>query len=167
MTLAVDIEPLTPDHDRSTFDSGVPALDRYLQEQASQDTRRRISNCFVAVEHGASAIAGFYTLAASSMPVTEIPPNVARQLLRYPVVPAVLLGRLAVIKQWRGKGLGAALVADAVRRSASSDAAVFAILVDAKDKGAAAFYEHLGFTPFQEEAKRLFLPIATALKLLD
>ncbi|MFL5088542.1 MAG: GNAT family N-acetyltransferase [Xanthobacteraceae bacterium] len=165
MTFAVVVEPLSSTHERASFTSGVPALDRYIREQAGQDVRRRVGNCFVAVEQETRAIVGYYTLAASSVPVTELPLTETKRLPRYPVLPATLIGRLAVDSSYRGRQLGIALVADAIRRSARAEPAVFTLLVDAKDDAAAAFYHKLGFVPLASRSLTLFLPIATALKL--
>ena len=159
------IEPLAATHDRTGLGCGVPALDRYIREQASQDVRRRVGNCFIAVDTAAQTLAGYYTLAASSIPVIDLPAAETKRLPRYPVLPATLVGRLAIDTRYRGRHLGAALVADAIRRTAHADAAVFTLLVDAKDDTAAAFYRHLGFTALASRPMTLFLPIATALKL--
>jgi ribosomal protein S18 acetylase RimI-like enzyme len=167
VTFAVIIEPLSAAHNRDDFICGVSALDRYLREQASQDVRRRIGNCFVAIEHETGAIAGYYTLAASSVPVAELPDTVTRRLPRYPVLPATLIGRLAVDNRYRGRQLGVTLVADAVRRTARAESAAFTLLVDAKDDTAAGFYRKLGFVPLASRPLTLFLPIATALKLFS
>jgi ribosomal protein S18 acetylase RimI-like enzyme len=165
VTFAVVIEPLSSTHERASFTSGVPALDRYIREQAGQDVRRRVGNCFVAVEQETRAIVGYYTLAASSVPVTELPLTETKRLPRYPVLPATLIGRLAVDSRYRERQLGITLVADAIRRSARAEPAVFTLLVDAKDDAAAAFYDKLGFVPLASRSLTLFLPIATALKL--
>jgi ribosomal protein S18 acetylase RimI-like enzyme len=167
VTFAVVIEPLSPAHDRNAFACGVATLDRYFREQASQDVRRRVSNCFVAVEQEAYALTGYYTLAASSVPNSELPATETRRLPRYSVVPAALIGRLAVDTRYRGRQLGITLVADAARRAARSDPAAFMLLVDAKDHSAAAFYRKLGFMPLASRPLTLFLPIATALKLFS
>lgn len=160
--MALRIEPLK-DHDRSRFACGVPTFDRYLREGASQDVRRRVSNCFVAVEP-TGKIAAFYTFAASGIPLTDLPEAVTRRLPRYALLPAGLVGRLAVDAAHRGQGLGGALVIDAARRAASADPAVFALLVDAKDEAAAGFYRHLGFVRLASRPMSLFLPVATALR---
>jgi GNAT superfamily N-acetyltransferase len=157
------IEPLGASQDRKTFSCGVPALDRYLHELATQDIRRRISNCFVAVNAG-GAIAGYYTLAAASLPLTDLSPDDARRLPRYPLLPAALIGRLAVDQGFRGQGLGGALIIDAARRAAAADPAIFALIVDAKDEQAVTFYRHLGFSPFSGRPMSLYLSLATALK---
>jgi ribosomal protein S18 acetylase RimI-like enzyme len=167
VTVSFVIAPLSPDHNRLAFSCGVDVLDRYLQTQAGQDIRRRIANCFVASPPTTNVIAGYYTFSAASIPVVDLPEAQTKRLPRYPVVPAALIGRLAVDRQYRGRSLGAALLFDAIERAIRADAAVFAIIVDAKDEQAAAFYQHHGFQPFASQSLRLFLPIATATKLLE
>lgn len=166
MTTSFVIRPLAPERDRSAFSCGVEALDHYLQRQASQDVRRHISNCFVASPAGGATIAGYHTLAAASVPVLDLPDAETKRLPRYPVLPAVLIGRLAVDRQYRGRSLGAALLFDAIQRAVRAEAAVFTLIVDAKDGNAAAFYQHFGFTPFLSRPMSFFLPVATAMKLL-
>lgn len=154
-----EVALLDASHDRSRFDCGTPALNRYLAEQASQDMRRRVASCFVA-RNDAGRIAGYYTLAAASVPLTELPAAVAKKLPRYRAVPTVRMGRLAVDLSFRGQGLGGALLADALARSMRSEIAAYALLVDAKDEQASAFYQHHGFIPLPEAALTLFLPLA-------
>jgi GNAT superfamily N-acetyltransferase len=161
------IELLSGAHDRTQFVSGSAPLDRYFREQASQDIKRRITACFVAVSVGTREIAGFYTLTATSVALDSLSPEIVRKLPRYPVVPAALLGRLAVSRNFQGKGLGAALLADALLRTARAELGVFAMLVDAKDEVAQRFYERHGFTLLPGEARRLVLPIATALRAIE
>ncbi len=156
---------LTREHDRSAFHSGVDALDRYIRELALQDIKRRISGCFVALDD-AKEVAGFYTLAATSVPFDSLPADLTKRLPHYPVIPAMLLGRLAVASKHQGKGLGRALVADALMRTDSFGIGAFALIVDAKDAQAVAFYEANGFALIPDEARRMFLPIATALQAL-
>lgn len=160
------MHPLGPDHDRLGFSCGVDALDRYLHSQAGQDVRRHVANCFVASPPDSTAIAGFYTLASASIPLLDLPAVETKRLPRYPVLPAALIGRLAVDQRYRGKSLGAALLFDAIQRAALADAAVFALTVDAKDDTAVAFYRHFGFTRYASRPMSLFLPMATAMKLL-
>jgi predicted GNAT family N-acyltransferase len=88
-----------------------------------------------------------------------------KRLPRYPVLPAALIGRLAVDRQYRKHSLGAALLFAAIERAARAEPAVFTVIVDAKDEDAAAFYRHFGFTPFAGRPSSLFLPVATAMKL--
>jgi ribosomal protein S18 acetylase RimI-like enzyme len=160
------IEPLGEEHDRARFESGSAALDRYFKTQASQDLRRRISACFVAVSRDSGEIAGYYTLAATSIALTDLSPAIVKKLPRYPVVPAALLGRLAVARSYQGQGLGGVLLADALKRSARAEMGVFAMVVDAKDEAAQRFYEHYGFTRLPGESRRLFLAIDAALRRL-
>lgn len=84
---------------------------------------------------------------------------------RYPTVPAVCMGRLAVDHLFKGQGLGGALLADALTRAAHSDIASCAMIVEAKDTEAAAFYEHHGFIAFPDKPLILFLPLATVQSL--
>ena len=87
------IEALAGDHDRSNFDSGSALLDRYFREQVTQDIKRRITTCFVALGANTGEVAGFYTLTATSIALDALAPEIVRKLPRYPVVPAALLGR--------------------------------------------------------------------------
>lgn len=161
------IEPLTANHDRSGFESGSETLDRYFRVQVSQDIKRRIATCFVAVDTQSGDIAGFYTLTAAGVALDGLPAALVKKLPRYPMVPAALLGRLAVARTCQRQGLGAALLVDALLRTARTELGVFAMLVDAKDEAAQRFYEHYGFVPLPGEERRLCLPIATALRQLE
>jgi ribosomal protein S18 acetylase RimI-like enzyme len=160
------IEPLAARHDRAAFSCGVEPLDRYLRTQAGQEIRRHISHCFVAVPAGGNIVAGYYTLAASSVSVAEIPAELSRKLPRYPVLPAVLIGRLAVDRQFTRRSLGAALLYDAISRAARADPAVYTLIVDAKNEAATDFYRRFGFRAFVSKPLSLFLPMAVAAKLL-
>ncbi len=160
------LEPLGEAHDRTEFACGQDPLDRYFQTQATQDIRRRVATCFVAVEVTTKLVAAYYTLASAGIPITELPPDLAKKLPRYPSIPAVRVGRLAVDARFQGRGLGGALLADALRRVMGSAPAVYALLVDAKDEKAAAFYRHHGFIALLSQPLTLFLPVATAEKSL-
>jgi len=128
--------------------------------------RRNIAKCYVVIDESTNAITAFYTLAATGFPVEELPPALIKTLPRYPVVPAVRIGRLAVDQRFQGKKLGAALIADAVIRTRDAAPAAFAIVVDAKDEKASAFYRHHVFIPFKNQALTLFLPLETALRAM-
>jgi ribosomal protein S18 acetylase RimI-like enzyme len=164
VTESFRVEPLSGDHDRSEFRSGSDALDRYFREQASQDIKRRIATCFVAVGVTSGDLAGYYTLTATGVALNALPPETAKKLPRYPVVPAASLGRLAVASHYQRQGLGGILLADALMRAARAELGIFAMVVDAKDEAAQRFYEHYGFTPLPGETRRLCLPIATVLQ---
>lgn len=100
-------------------------------------------------------------MASVSLLLTDLPTNTGKRLPRYPTVPAVRMGRLAVDKQFKGQGLGGALLADALDRAASSEIAAFALIVNAKDDVAATFYRHHGFIALPDSPLTLFLPLAT------
>lgn len=161
------VEPLSSAHDRTGFHSGSVPLDRYFREQASQDIKRRIATCFVAIHIDTKELAGYYTLSATSIPLDLLPQEITKKLPRYRVVPAALLGRLAIDQRYQGKGLGSALLADAVMRTVRAELGVFAILVEAKDEAAQRFYEHFGFTLLAGDKRCLCLPIATAHRALE
>ncbi|MBS0476773.1 MAG: GNAT family N-acetyltransferase, partial [Proteobacteria bacterium] len=104
-------------------------------------------------------IAGYYTLAAGGVPLNDLPPELTKRLPRYPSVPVARVGRLAVDRAFHGRKLGAALLADAALRAARSEVAVYALIVDAKDDAAAAFYRHHGFEHIGGKARQLFVPL--------
>lgn len=164
------LELLNDAHDRASFSCGTgegnAALDRYLKTQATQDIRRRVATCFVAVEASTGQVAAYYTLASAGIPFTELPPEITKKLPRYPSIPAVRIGRLAVDSRFQGKGLGGAILGDALYRVLASAPATYALLVDAKDQKAVAFYQHHGFIALASQPLTLFLPIATAAKAL-
>lgn len=160
------VEELSSHHDRQAFVCGVEALDRYLRETAGQDAKRLLSKCYAACPPECTEIAGFYTLAAAEILVTDLPNTVAKKLPRYPTVPVVRIGRLAIDHRYRGRGLGSALVIDAVARVLKADIAAFALTVDAKDAAAAGFYRRVGFLPLETAGRILILPLATARKAI-
>jgi GNAT superfamily N-acetyltransferase len=153
------IEPLAARHDRTRFACGVDPLDRYFRERAGQDVRRRATACFVARDVATDRIAGFYTLAAGGVLLTEMPLRLAKRLPRYPTVPVARLGRLAVALAYHGLKLGAALLWDAIDRASRSEIAAYALVVDAKDEQAEDFYPHHGFVAFGETSRTLILPL--------
>lgn len=160
------VEPLTSSHDRSAFDSGVEPLDRYLRTQAGQDARKNMAAPFVLVLPD-RMVAGYYTLSSTSVQLGELPEQTVRKLPRYPLIPATLLGRLAVDRRQQGKGYGRFLLADALYRAARNEIASFAVIVDAKDDNARRFYERESFLPFPDQPMKLFRPMADIRKLFE
>jgi ribosomal protein S18 acetylase RimI-like enzyme len=147
-------------HERSEFHSGPDPLDSYFKQQVSQDVRRRVTACYVALtDH--QRIAGYYTLASASVLLSDLPVALNKKLPRYPTVPAIRMGRLAVDMEFKGMGLGGALLADALTRSVRSEIAAYALLVDAKDQSASAFYKHHGLVELPSQPLKLFMPPAT------
>jgi ribosomal protein S18 acetylase RimI-like enzyme len=153
------IEVLGSQHHREKFSCGVETLACYFLERVTQDVRRRATVCYVALETVTGRIAGYYTLAAGGVPLTDMPDDIIKRLPRYPSVPVAKLGRLAGDVGFQGQRLVGALLWDAVIRALRSEVAVFALVVDAKDDHAAAFYRHHGFTVFGSLPHQLILPL--------
>ncbi|MBN5380154.1 GNAT family N-acetyltransferase [Serratia marcescens] len=145
--------------DRKSFRSASAAIDNYFQRQVSQDCRRRITTCYVAL-NSTGDIVGFYTLAAASVMLTSVPAKQQKKLPRYPAIPVIRLGRLAVDLRYSGQGIGGALLADALIRAANVDIGAYALTVDAKDPQAANFYLHHGFIPLNDAPLQLFYPLS-------
>jgi len=103
-------------------------------------------------------------LSSFRLAIADLPPEHAKRLPRYDAIPAALIGRLARDKKVRGEGVDDLLLADAVRRviEAACSLAVFAIVVEATDDKAAAFYRDFGFAPFPNRLLRLFMPASEA-----
>ncbi len=158
------LAPLDAVHDRAKFNSESEPLNVYLREQVTQDVRRRVAACFVALADE-TRIAGYYTLASASLLPADLPASTGKKLPRYPTVPAVRMGRLAIDQAFTRQGLGGALLADALARAARSEIAAYALMVDAKDEAAAAFYRHHGFIALPDSPRTLFLPLATVPRL--
>lgn len=156
-------EPLGKRHNREAFSCGVEALDRYFREQAGQDRDRLVAAVWVLHDADDERVVGFYTLSMNRVALESVPDDLRRKLTRYPDQPVALLGRLAVDKQSRGQGFGEKLLMDALRRAHASTAqvAAVAVIVDAKDDTARAFYEGYGFSRLLDNEFRLFLPMGT------
>ena len=151
--------PLDKSHDRKAFACGQAELDDWFRRRASQDERRNLARVFVAVDQ-ALGVVGFYSLSAFTLALEDLPADLAGRLPRYDAIPAALIGRLARDLRVRGQSVGELLLADAVRRilGVGGSLAVFAILVDAKDDAARAFYASFGFKAFPSRPNRLFRP---------
>ena len=162
------VERLTRQHDRSSFDCGIEPLNAYLRLQARQDAEKHVAAPFVLIEPPSRAVLGYYTLSASVLSVGDVAPELARKLPRYPQLPVTLIGRLAVDLRLKGQGCGEYLLMDALHRSLghSTEIAAMAVVVEAKDETAAAFYQHFDFQPLQASARRLYLPMKTVQALL-
>jgi ribosomal protein S18 acetylase RimI-like enzyme len=163
--LGITIEPLGKQHNRAAFTCGKPALDDWFRRRAGQDEKRNVARVFVAVD-GEQGVVGFYSLSSFTLTIEDLPQEIAKKLPHYGAIPAALIGRLACDERVRRQGIGALLLADAVRRilSASQSLAVFAIIVEAKDDRAIAFYENFGFRRFPLQQNRLFLLTSTAVE---
>lgn len=158
--MSYTIEPLRSDHERATFVCGKDSLDRYLKQQASQDIKRHLATVYVLCESPSLVILGYYTLSALSVVPQDLPEALARKLPRYPLLPAILIGRLARDHRYPGQRLGERLLLDALTRSLHSGIGAIAVIVDALDDEAQRFYEAYGFRLIPD-TNRLLLAMST------
>jgi len=155
MTGKLEIAKLALVHDSTAFECGNEALNRFIKLYALQGQRAGISQTYVATD--GSEIAGYHTIVVGQVTHDDAPERLTKGVPRHPI-PVIILARLAVDQNQQGKGLGAALVADAMRRvlQAADIAGVRAMVVHAKDERAQRFYAHLGFEPFPEKPLTLY-----------
>jgi ribosomal protein S18 acetylase RimI-like enzyme len=150
--------PLRATHERGNFNSGSEALDNTLKHRASQDAKRGIAFPYVLFDEETGEIAGYYTLTASSIELQDLPSALAVKLPAHGVLGASLIGRLAVDLKYQRQGLGSLLVAHAVKQALHENpAASIAVVVDALNDDAVAFYKALGFILLPESGRKLFL----------
>jgi ribosomal protein S18 acetylase RimI-like enzyme len=156
------IEPLSTAHDRDAFDCGEPALNEYLKRYARQNHERGVGRTFVAVPAANRRVVGFYTLSAGSVAFSDAPERLRKRLPRYPI-PVAHLGRLATCQSVQGRGLGEALLFDALGRTAkiADVLGIVAVEVRAKNDRARGFYEKYGFESLLDDGQHLYLPLAT------
>lgn len=152
-------------HDREQFDCGVPALNEYLQTRLNQQMKRGVTVGYV-LASSEGRIAGYVTLSAGEIPIGVIPEGHG-----FPVklpLPTTLVGRLAVDREYQGRGLGGDLLIHAIRIAAETaeQVASAAIEVDAFDDRARQFYEHYGFARLPDDQLHMYLPMADARKLI-
>lgn len=160
-------DALSSEHRKEGFDCGQDLLNGYIRRQARQDVKRRIAACFIlAGENG--LVMGYYTLSSASISRDKLPSAIIRKLPgSYSDLPVTLLGRLAVDNAHKGKGLGEALLADALKRACYASVksvASMAIVVDPTDQNAQDFYTKYGFIKLPDSGK-LFLTMETVAKL--
>ncbi len=154
--------PLDSKHKKSEFSCGNTYLDNYIQKQAKQDIKRKLSACFV-MSNEASEIKGFYTLSNAGIPREVIPEEIRKKLPRaYDSLPVTLLGRLAINEKNKGQGLGKLLLIDALKRSLEVSKVIgsMAVIVDPIDENAVKFYDRFGFISLPDSEK-MFLSMKT------
>lgn len=158
--------PLQKSDDRKSIDCGVEPLDLYLSQYALQNQKKDAARTYIVVDDDGK-IEGYYTLVYGSVTVGETPEEISAGLGKFPV-PIILIARLAVSIDAHGKGLGRSLIRDALIRSVSAAdiAGLTAVVVDAKDSGAKAFYQKLGFIPGPEDEFQLFMKMSEIRTLL-
>lgn len=145
---------------RDGFSCGIEALDRYLLRQAGRDQRKQVAVVYLLME--GDRVVGYYTLATTGVTADVLPANMRRELPKYRVLPAAIIGRLAVDQRYRRQGLGAFLSMDAFHHClrTSKQMGFFAVMVDAKDDNARAFYEAFKFRRCLDDEYHLFRPIS-------
>lgn len=165
--LKYTISRLDNHHDKKSFSCGSPYLDNYLKLQAGQDAKKNVSVAYVLTEASSNQVIGYYTLSSIGIDVGELPVDTVSKLPKYPRLPGILLGRLAVDKRPQGKQIGSRLLIDALKRSLtiSQQIGIMAVIVDAKDSAAVDFYKHYGFIEFLDNQLKLFIPISTIKQL--
>jgi GNAT superfamily N-acetyltransferase len=160
MTFAIE-ELDAKRHDRAGFDCGVEPLNRYLQTLAVQHRTKGIATTFVLVDSDCPAsILGYYSLSAATLAFERLTEADRKGLPTYPI-PAVRIGRLAASASHRGQHLGELLLANAIKRTllARHTLGVYAVVVEAKDASAEAFYRKYGFRPCDVQTRQLYLPL--------
>ena len=158
------VELLDETHDRSGFDCGVEPLNRYIQQIARQHIAKGISKTFVLVDERSAPpkpVLGFFTISLCQVLGQQVPSKWAKKLPEH--IPAMRLGRLAVAQTQHGKGMGKALLVEALHRIArvAELAGGIGLFVDAKDEAAASFYTRFGFEPTPSSPLTLFMPTET------
>ena len=161
-------EPIARHHDRKTFDCGSPDLNDYLKRFARQNHDSGGAKTFVAVAPAEPArVLGFYAISPGSVEFARVPGQLTRKLGRYDV-PVFRLGRLAIDRSVQGQGLGGDLLLAAGARAlaVAEEVGGVALAIDAKDAGAARWYERFGALALLDDPLKLILPlsvIATAI----
>jgi hypothetical protein len=157
--------PLTAEHDLSGFDCGEPALNDWLQRRAAKN-ENRFSRTYVVCE--GEQVVAYFCIAAGSVERATAPGKMRRNAPD--VIPVFVIGRLAVSLSRSGKGLGADMLSEALRRCAVASASigVRAVLVHAKSEAAKQFYVRCAeFIEYPKDSRILFLPIETVVEALS
>jgi GNAT superfamily N-acetyltransferase len=161
------VEKLSSDHEREKFDCGKELLNNFLKRLASQYRKKNLGQTYVITTPDKQVI-GYYTISTSRVDFDDVPDDLRRQYPQIPI-PVVLLGRLAVDKEFQGQGVGKTLLVEALRQAGGLAEAVgiAAVEVHAIDDEARAFYLSYGFTSLVDDNQHLYLPIKTIKKLLE
>ncbi len=158
-------EPLDPKkHNRKNFDCGTTALNLYVQKFANQDQKRSLTRVYVLANN--ENIIGYYSLSSHSVIRENLPDNL--NIGGYNDIPFLLLGRLAVDKNYQGQGYGDTLIIDAFMRTKemAKQIGILGMIVDAKDQNAIGFYENFGFKTLIGTKNRLVLPLSAMDRLI-
>ena len=156
MIEARTVEKLRRDHRLDAFDCGYPELNRWLEKHALQNQSSNATQTYVGVVSG--VVAGYYSLAVAQVEYTDAPERLQKGLARHPI-PIMLLACLAVHLDFQSKGIGRALLRDAVFRTlqAADIAGIRALAVHAKDEAARRYYESFDFVSSPTDPLHLFV----------
>lgn len=161
------IQLLNKDHNRENFSCEEASFSCYIRKQASQDVRKRLASCFVAIDEKKNVL-GYYTLTSESLGREIVPQKYLKQLPKNYNAPVILLGRLARDISMKGTGLGEHLLLDALFRSYSlsnQSIGAMAVVVDPINENAVGFYQRYGFEMLPGSGK-MFLPMNLIKKLI-
>lgn len=158
------IEKLQRRHAIDPFDCGREELNRFLKQHALQSQESGGAQTYVGLVD--QTVVGYYALAVGSVEQEHAPERVKKGLAKHSI-PIMLLARLAVDRHWQNRGIGAALLKDAVLRTlqAADIAGIRALVVHAKDDGARGFYERFDFHPSPSDPLHLFMLLKDARKI--
>ncbi len=154
-------------HNRKKFECEEESLTYYIKQQVSQDIRKRLATCFVALDEGQNVI-GYYTLTSDSLGRDLIPEKYKKQVPNNYNAPVILLGRLARDINTKGTGLGEHLLLDALFRSSTlseESIGAMAVVVDPINESASRFYDKYGFIKLPDSEK-MFLPMNVIRQLI-
>ena len=156
---------LDNEHDRAAFDCGVPELNAFLKNQASQYIKRGM--CAVHVFSEGSVVIGYYTLSSLSLKPTTFPTNITKRYPQKLSIPCWLLGRLAVDIKFKKQKFGVRLLMAAFSQILELEqrAGGYCLVVDAKNEGIKPFYLKFGFKPVLDDELRFYLPISSIKKI--
>lgn len=166
--MVLKIEPLdSRRHTRTSFYCGRDSLDNYIHKQASQDLKRRVATVFVLIDAPETNVLAYYTLCSYTVDISVLDTAFAKSLPRYPLLPATLLGRLAVDNSQKGKRFGELMLIDALKKSldTTTQVASVAVIAEALDEEALSFYIKYGFQQFRLESMKLYLPMKSVEEL--
>ncbi len=157
------VERLAGHHDRSDFDCGHATLSDWLRQHARQSEDKDVTRTYVLLGPGQTRVLGYYAISACQIRYEELPSHSTKRLPKRMGIPAALLGKLAVDRTLQGQGMGGALVVDALRRirGLADEIGIRAVVVDAINDQARAFYMHYGFVPMIGHLDRMFLGVRT------
>jgi GNAT superfamily N-acetyltransferase len=160
------VEKLQRDHAVEGFDCGREDLNRYLLRYAWQNQQAGAAQTYVGV--AGEVIVGYHTPTVGQVILEDAPDRLKKGLAKHPI-PIMLLARLAIDRRWQGRGVGKALLRDAMQRTlqAADIAGIRALAVHAKDEEARRFYEHFDFAPSPADPMHLFVLLKDVRRVLS